>query len=497
MLVDNDVRRDSRVQKQAQSMAERGWDVTLLGINREETPAEPWTIGGARVELVDYRPERVQRPHLARSPRWRSPLAYRTGTRANNIVGWHQSQARVLQDRRAVSSSGPAKAALAVRIGVHRVRAGWASFRRARTTAVRRRRTRMDSPLDRITTAAWLRLRGDRAWAHLDPNIETWDHAFAPAIDRLRPDLIHANDFRMLFVAARATFRARAAGRTTKLVWDAHEYIRGVEHPQAHPRWITSLQRLESAHAPYADAVMTVSEPLADLLQTDHRLSERPTVVLNAPIVHTGAVEDAPSVRARCGLAEDVPLIVYSGYVDVNRGVDTVVESLADLPGVHLALVVGQLDAPAVQDIVARAAELGAGDRVHVLPYVPVDQIVAYLSSATLGVLPFVHMMNHEISLATKFYEYSHARLPIVGSDVRFMAETIRRTGQGEVFRAGDVQDLTRAIRSVLDDRSRFAAVYDRPGLLDEWTWEHQAETMHAVYRAVAGVNPAPVGVPS
>lgn len=494
MLVDNDVRRDSRVQKQARSMAERGWDVTLLGINREEEPVPAWKVGDATVELVTYRPERIERAHLHRSPRWRSPLAYRTGTRANYLVGWCVAQARVLEDRRRQTSSLPAKGVLTARIGANRALAQWRKFRRTRTVEVRRTRARMTSWKDRLTTAAWMRLLRSKSWNQLDPNIETWDEAFAPAIDRLRPDIIHANDFRMLFVAARATFRARAAGRDVKLVWDAHEFMPGVTHDTAHPRWIPSLQQLEAEHAQYADAVLTVSDPIADLLQEHHHLPERPTIVLNTPIVGNELPDDAPSVRARCGLADDVPLIVYSGYVDPNRGVGVVIESLGHLPDVHVALVVGQPDSPVVLGLVERAAELGAADRLHILPYVPVEQIVNYLSSATVGVHSLIHMMNHEISLATKFYEYSQARLPIVGSDVRFMAETIRRTGQGEVFRVGDVDDFVRAVRAVLADRERYVAAYDQPGLLDTWTWEHQAEEMHAVYRDLVGFDPQTAG---
>lgn len=489
MLVDNDVRRDSRVQKQARSMAERGWDVTLLGINRLPEPVAPWRVGRATVELVDYRPEPVERAHVTRSPRLRDPLAYRNGFRANYLAGWCQAQSSVLRDRRDRTSNPAAKAVLTARIAGLRTLLRWREFRRDRTGAVRERRRLMDSPLDRFTTAAWQRLLGTRSWYRLDPNIETWDEAFAPAIDRLRPDLIHANDFTMLYVGARATFRARAAGRDTKLVWDAHEFMPGVEHATAHPRWILSLQQLEAEHAQYADAVLTVSDPIADLLQEHHGLPERPTVVLNTPIVED-PLPEAPSVRGLCGLADDVPLIVYSGWVDHNRGVGVVIESLGRLPDLHVALVVGQPDSRVVLELQQRAAELGAADRLHILPYVPVEQIVPYLQSATLGVHSLVHMMNHEISLATKFYEYSQARLPIVGSDVRFMAETIRRTGQGEVFRVGDLDDFVRAVSAVLADREKYVAAYDQPGLLDGWTWEHQADAMHEVYTGLLGVEP-------
>ena len=66
--------------------------------------------------------------------------------------------------------------------------------------------------------------------------------------------------------------------------------------------------------------------------------------------------------------------------------------------------------------------------------------------------IPIHHWPNHEIALITKFFEYSHARLPLVVSDVRTMAATVRSTGQGEVFRAEDVDDFVRALSAVLAD---------------------------------------------
>lgn len=62
------------------------------------------------------------------------------------------------------------------------------------------------------------------------------------------------------------------------------------------------------------------------------------------------------------------------------------------------------------------------------------------------------------------------------------MAETVRRTGQGEVFVAEDLDDFVRAVEAVLADPARYRAVYDQPGFLEEWTWAKQAETLDGVY---------------
>jgi glycosyltransferase involved in cell wall biosynthesis len=127
---------------------------------------------------------------------------------------------------------------------------------------------------------------------------------------------------------------------------------------------------------------------------------------------------------------------------------------------------------------------------VHVLPYVPVDSICRYLSSADVGVHPTLHHMNHEISLPTKFFEYSQARLPLVVSDVQTLAEQTRATGQGEVFLAGDTQDYVRAVKSVLDDVGRYRSAYDKPGLLDAWTWDKQAGNLDRVYGELVAPRP-------
>ena len=85
-----------------------------------------------------------------------------------------------------------------------------------------------------------------------------------------------------------------------------------------------------------ADAVITVSEEMSRLIAADRGLARPPAVVLNAPETHD--LGDSPSLRESLGLGPDVPLMVYSGWVDAERGVGTAIAALPSLPGVHLAL---------------------------------------------------------------------------------------------------------------------------------------------------------------
>ncbi|WP_436536952.1 glycosyltransferase family 4 protein [Actinoplanes sp. HUAS TT8] len=414
MLVDNGVHGDSRVQKTARSAAEAGWNVTLLGCSPDNTE-QKWRIGDAEVRLL--------------------PMG------GGGSPGGGAGLKRRLVER------GGLPLALA---------------RKARR------------PVERAQVHYWLGKEGDRAWRRLEPGLWNYERAFGKVIDELRPDLIHAHDFRMLGVGARAKQRAAEAGRTVKLVWDAHEFLPGARPRRDNARWLPAHLAYEREYVPYADAVVTVSDALADLLQKEHNLARKPGVVLNAPAA--AGDEDVPDLRELCGIGPDTPLLVYSGSSSPQRGLDTIVEALPSLPGVHLALVVQDPSAPHIQALLR--------GNVHAVPYVPAEQVFRFLQPADVGVIPIHHWPNHEIALITKFFEYSHARLPIVVSDVRAMAEAVRATGQGEVFRARDAADLARAVRAILADPKRYRAVYDGPDSpLPGWAWEAQADRLNTLYQ--------------
>jgi glycogen(starch) synthase len=505
MLVDNGVEGDSRVQKAARSAAAAGWDVILLGVREPASRRTEWQIGDAQVRLV-----RVKR-HLAvhRSTlhgSLRRPLAYGTVAMANNrLQAVRAAQAELRQrfaalaiarragdprwrDRLGRARLVPARAAV-------RLLAGWVRFRAAEYNRLTAARESEEPLLNRAGIWFWQALRGDRCWRNLDPSLWDFEIGFGRIVDRLKPDIIHANDYRMIGVGARAKVRAAARGRNVQLVWDAHEYVAGLTPSFSWPRWLPAQVAHEREFARHADAVVTVSPALAELLRDGHGLSELPAVVMNCPerdeIGGNGALD--VDVRTACGLGPDIPLLAYCGGINAVRGVTLMVEALPDLPGVHAVFVSVPPNGrrSGVDELEQRARALGVTDRVHVLPYVKHWQVVPFLATADAAVSPLHHLPNHEIALSNKFFEYSHARLPLIVSDVRTMAAMVRQTGQGEVFRAGDQADYVRAVRAVLADPQRYRAAYDTPGLLGQWTWSWQAKVLDRVYRSLAPAAPA------
>ncbi len=317
------------------------------------------------------------------------------------------------------------------------------------------------------------------------PNLSRALTELKPIGLEFKPNIIHAHDYTALPIAGALVEYLAANGHIAELIYDAHEYVPGVSH--LNPALKTVYSRAERRYASKAATVLSVSEGMSDLLIPHLEIQKRPELVANDPLFE-GQQPSPRNIRQDCGIDALTPLLVYSGAVAPQRGLTTVLMALSSLPGVHLALIAN----PKNQTVINLQAEfIELKDRFHVLPYVPNSELVAYLSSADIGLIPIHHKLNHEISLITKFGEYMQAKLPIVVSDVRTMAAEVRRLGNGEVFVAENVEDFTVAVQKVLVNKSAYQSVYT-PDVLQAHSWERQAENLVRIYNRIAAVSPQP-----
>lgn len=487
MLVHTSLGPDTRVIKQLHSLVERGYRVSVLvlGVSMDLS-----TLPGVEVITVSVNHKRSTHASIGRSLRMRNPLAYKSVARGARQRVRLENQLTDFQDQiDARRSAGDSQASILAGkvLKVATLKRLSLNQRRIQlTSSTARARRQADGPVDQLTTKWWTTVQGNRAWRRLWPQIWDTDAAYGSVLDRIKPDLIQANDFMMLAVGARAKHRAEAAGRPVALVWDAREFLPGMESWSPNIRWRPAMEALEAEFALAPDRVITVSDPLADLLVREHGLPERPLVVTNAPEVKDPPKRCETDVRTASGVGPDVPLIVYSGAAAPSRGIELLVRAMVHLPEAHLALVVlpPHIAIHAyVEEMLELARELGVQDRVHPLEYVDNMEVVDFLSTATVGTFPGQQILNHTISLITKFMEYAHARLPIVVSDVKTMAEAVTEHQIGAVFTADDVDSFVEAVKPVLANPEKYKVGYADADLLHEWSWSVQAEVQEQAYR--------------
>ncbi|HEU4945778.1 MAG TPA: glycosyltransferase [Kribbella sp.] len=512
MLVANDITNDSRVRKEATAIAQTGARVTLLGVAPDGRQSMESLPGGALIVRVpvafQLRNERIRRRKARRI--WRLPLiGYRTGPAqavrrvkiAAHLTDIKAGSGLALAGRRA-GAIGPLRYKAGVLVRVVRQRRWQLALTAARVRAgLTRWENRLFAGGWRIWDGVVSRSTWPARWRGVLPEAYDYEIAFGDLIDKLVPDVVHAHDMHVIAVAVRAAGRARLRGRDLKVIYDAHEYVPGLSRYGGRtPRFIAAWARHEREYIRATDRVITVSPAIARVLHRRHRLDREPTVIINTPSLSDASAE-VTDLRTQLGLSAEVPLLVYSGGVTRARGVETAVEALVQLPDVHLAVVsVPCVAIGPVRELDALAVSRGVADRVHFVNPVEPRQVVAFLRSADVGLIPILRYPSHEMSLPNKVFEYAFAGLPVVASNMPSLTEFLTRTGIGEVFEVQNPVDLAAKVRRVLESPQAYHERLARQEFQHEMSWERQADHLRVLYgdllnRPLAAGETTPTGV--
>lgn len=306
---------------------------------------------------------------------------------------------------------------------------------------------------------------------------------FLEAVVAAVPDIIHAHDFETLPAAV------RAAGRTgARVIYDMHELEEG-RHPSPGPVLAGWKRNLEARALRRVSATLTVSPSIARFKAQAYDIPQ-PTLVLNAP--RLGAAS-GPGLRARCGLADDVPLAVYTGNASEGRGIEQFIESIEQYEGMQLAML-GQIR-PGLRAFLEASRER-LGGRLHLLDPVPHDEVVAHIASADLGICTIPgSCLSYDYCLPNKLFEMTLAGLPVVVSNTTELSRFVAETGTGIAVNAADpaairagIAQVYAARHSLRPDAAALASLRAR------FAWERQAERLIEVYAAVAN---GPQGLPA
>jgi glycosyltransferase involved in cell wall biosynthesis len=499
MMVANDISNDSRVLKEAVAIARTGVRVTLLGVSPDGKLSMDCLDGNTVMARLPgafpLREERKRRRGKRRARRLPvlgyklnvEPAARKTRIAAR-LADVKAESGQAAADRRAGKAGVAHYKTGVVSRGLKQQLLRFADQRVQVRGALTRRENKWF-----ISSWAWWddkvsQVERPVSWRRVVPEAYDYEQIFGKVLDELAPDVLHAHDMHLIGVASRAAGRAKLRGREMKMIYDAHEYVPGLSRYGGRtPRFIAAWAQHEREYIGTADRVITVSPAIARTLQRRYKLDREPDLIMNTPS-RTDLSAEVVDLRTRTGLADDVPLMVYSGGVTKARGVETAVQALPHLPGVHLAVVcVPSTEIGPVRELRKLAASLQVEDRVHYLNPVGPDEVVSFLRTADIGLIPILRYPSHEMALPNKVFEYVFAGLPVVTSDMPSLTEFVQRTGIGEAFEAENPVDLAAKVTRVLADPAPYRQQAGQPDLQQEVSWEGQAANLRKLYGELLG----------
>jgi glycosyltransferase involved in cell wall biosynthesis len=321
----------------------------------------------------------------------------------------------------------------------------------------------------RVDGLGWLEI-------HKRLAITNWSYALACVADvlwlRRRPSAIITRDPRLAWVF----LRTRPLHRRP-VVYEVHEIFstRPRDNRSLDPDEIRGVadrtRALEAGVFQEADLLLPLTRACAEILEERYGApSDRVVVVPDATTPPVGPLPPRDASNRT---------VVYAGQLYRWKGVDTLLEAMAELTEARL-IVLGGRGRPDDPDLLARrerARDLGIADRVDFRGFVPHAEVRAAIAGASVAVLPLPdNLMARFFTSPLKLFDYMAAGAPIVASDLPTVREVLGDGDNALLVPPEDPAALAAAIRRLLvnpglADRLRRTAFEQ----VRSYTWDGRA----------------------
>lgn len=488
MFVRNLFKHDARVTREALTLIENGFNVTVFAVAaKEEDAGEDWA---GPIRVVRY---------TLKTPVWRFAELMLTATR-----GYYRFA-------RALRRFGPVALyrRLARSLFLYR-RKGSFVLRLPREQA---RAVPGGFPTRLLTGPLWhlgapLRRRGQLpAGAELPPpsrpparkplGVEAADrtrrrirtflmpsHRFLQAIKfgrlagraaaTLEPVAFHCHDLNSIL--------AGAIGRRihpAPMIYDSHELWPHRNRPDKRRRKTWIVEKGDRFWSRRADAVITVNDSIADHMTRRYGL-RTVNVIRNVPAISKQVEREGDSILD----ATERPALLYVGGIQSNRGLEELIAAMSDIPhGTLIAIGPGQDQYRHTLEKLAR--DLGVADRVEFPGLIPHERLIATMRGADIGfALIKNYCLSYYLSLPNKFSEYVHAGVPIVASNFPEMQRLIDHYEIGIACDPEDPKDIAKAVCDLLDRPADLLRMRENmPRAAQELNWEGEQTKLITLYR--------------
>jgi len=262
------------------------------------------------------------------------------------------------------------------------------------------------------------------------------------------------------------------------LVYDSHEYFTGVPELQYHPLKQKIWKHVERWIFPGLQDMFTVNESIADLYAEEYGI--RPVVVRNVP--ETGR-EIVKRSRASLLLPEDKKIMILQGSgINIQRGAEEMVEAMQFIENTVL-LIIGGGDVIAI--LKEKVKHWHLEQKVLFKPRQPYEMLMQYTAAVDLGLsLDKDTNINYRLSLPNKVFDYLHAGVPVLASDLVEIRKIIDTYQVGTFIPDHQPQHIAKKVNEIFSQPEKLMQwKQNAQKAASELNWEKESVKLKEVYK--------------
>ena len=286
-----------------------------------------------------------------------------------------------------------------------------------------------------------------------------------------KTDVILANDLDTLlpaFLVSRI--------RDKNVVYDSHEYFTEAEGLTGRnfqkKTWLT----IEKFIFPKLKFVYTVNESIAEIYRKLYNTDVK--VVRNIPVLNPIQYKKS---RRDLELPEDKKIILLQGaFIDPDRGGKELVEAMQYVQGV-LLLIIGS--GREIENLKSMVSTLSLQDKVWIKGKMPFEELKQFTANADLGVsLDKPLHLNYTLSLPNKLFDYIHAGIPVIVSDLPELRRVVSDYEVGLIVPSVEPKVVAEYIKQALGHENFNTWKSNCLKARESLNWQHESEVLQDIY---------------
>lgn len=284
---------------------------------------------------------------------------------------------------------------------------------------------------------------------------------------RIKPQIIHANDFDTLPAAYIASKLIKS-----KVVYDSHEIYTGNPALSNKPFIKKVLQLIESFLIRRVKAVCSVSHAAAQKLSEMYNISI-PYVVTNCSLY-----VDEDKLPAKHNRFE----VLYQGRITAHRGYEEFVCSASLVPPEVSLLVRGYGE---VKEKLKEIIKNNNIVNVELCNPVPISELIPKAAESSVGVILTKPVSdNYKYTVSNKIFECVQARIPVILSDVPEHRYINDKYKIGIIVKDVTPENIAAAIREFYENKAFYKECLENTRKASvELSWEKEGNKLLEIYK--------------